>query len=48
MITNPEIYISSYVDAGANSITVHPESTYHIHSVLQQIKKSGELKRVSH
>ena len=41
MITNPEIYISSYVDAGANLITVHPESTSHIHSVLQQIKKSG-------
>ena len=33
--------ISSYVDAGANLITVHPESTSHIHSVLQQIKKSG-------
>ena len=41
MITNPEIYISSYVNAGANLITVHPESTSHIHSVLQQIKKSG-------
>tara|TARA_B100000989_G_C19392878_1_gene406492 strand:+ start:93 stop:761 length:669 start_codon:yes stop_codon:yes gene_type:complete len=41
MITNPEIYISSYVGAGANLITVHPESTSHIHSVLQQIKKSG-------
>ena len=41
MITNPEIYISSYVDAGANLITVHPESTSHIHSVLEQIKKSG-------
>ena len=41
MITNPEIYIKSYVDAGANLITVHPESTSHIHSVLQQIKKSG-------
>ena len=41
MITNPEIYIKSYVDAGANLITVHPESTSHIHSVLEQIKKSG-------
>ena len=41
MITSPEIYIHSYVDAGANLITVHPESTSHIHSVLQQIKKSG-------
>ena len=41
MITNPEIYISSYVDAGANLITVHPEATSHIHSVLQQIKKTG-------
>ena len=29
------------MDAGANLITVHPESTSHIHSVLQQIKKSG-------
>ena len=47
MITNPEIYISSYVDAGANLITVHPESTYHIHSVLQQIKKSGIMEGVS-
>ena len=41
MITNPGIYIKSYVDAGANLITVHPESTFHIHSVLEQIKKSG-------
>ena len=40
MFTNPGIYIKSYVDAGANLITVHPESTSHIHSVLQQIKKS--------
>jgi len=41
MIANPEFYINSYVDAGANLITVHPESTYHIHSVLQQIKEAG-------
>ena len=41
MIENPEHYIDAYVEAGANFITVHPEATPHIHSVLQKIHKAG-------
>lgn len=38
MIMNPERYIEEFVDAGCDIITVHPESTIHIHRVVQQIK----------
>ncbi len=41
MIENPEHYVDAYVEAGANFITVHPEATPHIHSVLQKIHKAG-------
>ena len=41
MIKNPELHIDAYVGAGANLITVHPEATPHIHSVLQKIRKAG-------
>lgn len=41
MIKNPEQYIDAFVDAGADWITVHPESTPHIHSVLQKIRQAG-------
>tara|TARA_B100001029_G_scaffold44405_1_gene34934 strand:- start:1046 stop:1714 length:669 start_codon:yes stop_codon:yes gene_type:complete len=41
MIENPEHYVDAYVEAGANLITVHPEATPHIHSVLQKIHKAG-------
>ena len=39
MITNPELYITDYVKAGANHITVHAEACIHLHAVIQQIKK---------
>ena len=41
MIKNPEQYIDAFVDAGADWITVHPEATPHIHSVLQKIHEAG-------
>ena len=41
MIENPEHYVDAYVESGANFITVHPEATPHIHSVLQKIHKAG-------
>ncbi|MBH69060.1 MAG: ribulose-phosphate 3-epimerase [Rhodospirillaceae bacterium] len=41
MIDSPERYIQSYVDAGADIITVHPEATFHIHSTLQKIRETG-------
>lgn len=41
MIDRPERYIKDFVDAGADIITVHPESTIHLHRVVQMIKSYG-------
>lgn len=38
MIDRPERYIEDFVDAGADIIIVHGESTTHIHRVIQMIK----------
>ncbi|NMB09694.1 MAG: ribulose-phosphate 3-epimerase [Tissierellia bacterium] len=38
MIENPEKYIDDFVNAGADIITVHEESTVHLHRLIQQIK----------
>ena len=44
MIENPEKYIEDFVDAGADIITVHEESTVHIHRLIQQIKDYDGVK----
>ncbi|WP_034550475.1 ribulose-phosphate 3-epimerase [Carnobacterium funditum] len=41
MIENPENYIEAFAKAGADIITVHVESTYHIHRAIQLIKNQG-------
>ncbi|HBJ79780.1 MULTISPECIES: ribulose-phosphate 3-epimerase [Fusobacterium] len=41
MIEKPERYINDFVKAGADIITVHAESTVHLHRVIQQIKAYG-------
>ncbi|MDU1910788.1 ribulose-phosphate 3-epimerase [Fusobacterium sp.] len=41
MIEKPERYIDDFAKAGADIITVHAESTVHIHRVIQQIKAHG-------
>ena len=41
MIDKPERYIKDFVDAGADIITVHGESTIHLHRVIQLIKSFG-------
>ncbi|MBW1605627.1 ribulose-phosphate 3-epimerase [Lactobacillus sp. Sy-1] len=38
MVENPERYIDTFADAGADLIGVHVESTPHIHRALQMIK----------
>ena len=38
MIDNPDRYISDFVDAGANIICVHAESTKHLNRTIQLIK----------
>jgi ribulose-phosphate 3-epimerase len=39
MITNPELYLADFARAGADSITVHIEITYHLNRLVQQIRE---------
>lgn len=41
MIENPERYVVDFAKAGSNVITVHPETTYHLHRLVYQIKDAG-------
>lgn len=41
MIENADLYIDSFIDAGADIISVHIENNPHIHRTLQQIRKMG-------
>ncbi|MDP5273371.1 ribulose-phosphate 3-epimerase [Chengkuizengella axinellae] len=42
MIENPEAYISNFVDAGADLITVHAEACTHLHRAIHLIKGLGK------
>ncbi len=44
MITNPELYISDFAKAGADYITVHVETAFHLHRLLQSIKEHKGVK----
>ncbi|SDW60257.1 ribulose-phosphate 3-epimerase [Alicyclobacillus hesperidum] len=41
MIEKPESMIPSFVEAGADVITIHQEATHHPHRALQMIRSSG-------
>lgn len=41
MIVEPEKHIQTFVDAGANNITVHVETCPHLHRTIQQIRQAG-------
>lgn len=41
MIVEPERYIESFVEAGADIVSVHVEACPHLHRTLQQIRKAG-------
>lgn len=43
MISNPEIMIKPFADAGADSITIHAEATPHHLRLIRDIKKLGKL-----
>lgn len=47
MIDAPERYLQEFADAGADMITVHAESTVHLHRTIQQIKALGKKAGVS-
>lgn len=42
MIENPEQYIETFADHGADMISIHVEATPHIHRALQMIKNAGK------
>jgi len=42
MITNPQDYIETFAQAGADVIIVHQEVCPHLHRVIQQIKRVGK------
>lgn len=41
MIVDPDRYIKTFADLGANILTVHYEACTHLHRTLQAIKKEG-------
>ncbi|MFW6105229.1 MAG: ribulose-phosphate 3-epimerase [Chloroflexota bacterium] len=47
MIEHPERYISEFVHAGADIITVHVEASPHLHGAIELIKKLGVRAGVS-
>ncbi|TYQ15620.1 UNVERIFIED_CONTAM: ribulose-5-phosphate 3-epimerase [Acetivibrio alkalicellulosi] len=47
MIEKPENHIDSFIDAGANILTVHAEACRHLHRTIQYIKSKGIKAAVS-
>ena len=43
MIENPERFVTAFVKAGANSVSVHYEATGHLESVLDIIRGEGAM-----
>lgn len=47
MIDRPERYIEDFANSGSDIITVHEESTIHLHRTIQSIKSFGKKAGVS-
>jgi ribulose-phosphate 3-epimerase len=43
MIENPERFVTAFVQAGANSVSVHYEATYNLDAVLGMIREAGAM-----
>ncbi len=41
MVESPDNYVDSFIDAGANLLTVHAETATHLHRTISNIKKKG-------
>ncbi len=41
MISDPDYYVNAFIDAGADYLTIHAESTPHVHRVVQKIRDGG-------
>ncbi len=44
MITNPELYIADFARAGADCITVHVETAFHLNRLVQSIREHAGVK----
>lgn len=42
MITDPDLYLKDFIDAGADWVTVHVEACKHLHRTLSCIKEQGK------
>jgi len=42
MITDPSCYIESYINSGADLLTIHVESSLHLERDIKEIKKRGK------
>ncbi|MBN2060206.1 MAG: ribulose-phosphate 3-epimerase [Deltaproteobacteria bacterium] len=47
MISNPDQYISDFIGAGADILTIHSEAVSHLHRSVQHIRNSGAKPAVS-
>jgi ribulose-phosphate 3-epimerase len=47
MIENPDLYVPSFAEAGADIIVVHAEASVHLHRTVQLIKSLGKRAGVS-
>ncbi len=47
MIDEPHRYIKSFVDSGADSITIHSEACIHLHRTVQSVREFGIKAAVS-
>ena len=44
MITNPELYIADFAKAGADYITVHVETAFHLNRLVQSIREHKNVR----
>ena len=47
MVDTPEVLLSEYIEAGCQLITIHAESTIHLHRCLTQINEGGSRAAVT-
>ena len=47
MISDPDVYLESFAEAGADIINVHYETCIHLHRTLQKIKDLGKKRAVT-
>ncbi|MGM0425763.1 MAG: ribulose-phosphate 3-epimerase [Thermodesulfobacteriota bacterium] len=41
MVSDPDLFIDAFVDAGASILTVHAEAVTHLHRTIQRIRNRG-------